>query len=262
MPDPGREPEPETASVRGRDLLTAVRRQRPRVHCIVNEVAAPFTANALLALGATPSMTWSEEEVADFVVGADALCINLGTLSSERRGAITAAVRCAGADAIPWVLDPVFVQRSPRRLRLARELLLRRPAVIKANSTELRVLMEEPAAMTAAQGSCVLWRTGAVDEIEHSHAQCTVANGHSLMERVSGVGCAAGAVLAALLGIGAEPFEAAVVAALIMGVAGELAAGGAGGPGQFQVALLDALHGLDGVELQTRARVNERAIES
>jgi len=249
-----------SAVARGQAQLAAVRRLRPRVHCIVNDVAAPLTANALLALGAIPSMTWSEAEVADFVAGADALCINLGTLSAERRGAIVAAVACAGAGGVPWVLDPVFVQRSPGRLRLARELLRQTPAVIKGNAAELAALLEDLPATPSEDRAAILWRTGAVDQIQCGSVLSTVANGHLLMAKVSGVGCAAGAVLGALLATGAVPFEAATSAALIMGVAGEVAASTAAGPGQFQVALLDALYHLDAVELQSRARVNERDI--
>ena len=97
------------------DLLDRLRAQRPRVHCITNSVAQAFTANVLLAAGAVPSMTVDPEEIADFVAGADALLVNLGTLDPERRQATGIAVEVATSKRKPWVLDPVFIDRTPRR---------------------------------------------------------------------------------------------------------------------------------------------------
>ena len=39
------------------DCVERFRAVRPHVHCITNSVAQHFTANVLLAAGATPSMT-------------------------------------------------------------------------------------------------------------------------------------------------------------------------------------------------------------
>ena len=68
-------------------LLSRLRAKSPRVHCITNSVAQNFTANALLALGAVPSMTLSGEEIGAFVARSDALLVNLGTFDRERREA-------------------------------------------------------------------------------------------------------------------------------------------------------------------------------
>src|SRR5580700_1216912 len=98
------------------DVLARVRARAPRVHCITNSVAQQYTANMLLAAGAVPSMTISREEIAAFVAGADALLVNLGTFDAERRAAIDVALgamgEAAGEPAMPWVLDPVFIERS------------------------------------------------------------------------------------------------------------------------------------------------------
>src|SRR3954471_21401401 len=89
------------------DILLRMRERAPRVHCITNTVAQAFTANVLLAAGATPSMTISPEEVGAFVADANALLVNLGTFDAERRSAIEIAVGSAKQH-LPWVLDPVF----------------------------------------------------------------------------------------------------------------------------------------------------------
>ncbi len=75
-------------------LLAKIRARAPRVHCITNTVAQAFTANMLLAAGATPSVTTSPEEIAGFVAGADSLLVNLGTLDAERRAGDRNRARC------------------------------------------------------------------------------------------------------------------------------------------------------------------------
>src|ERR1700692_5125601 len=94
------------------DVLARIRDRAPRVHCITNTVAQNYTANMLLAAGAVPSMTISPEEIGSFVAGADALLVNLGTFDAERRSAIELALGALGQGEKPWVLDPVFIERS------------------------------------------------------------------------------------------------------------------------------------------------------
>jgi hydroxyethylthiazole kinase len=70
----------------------------------------------------------------------------------------------------------------------------------------------------------------------------TIANGHPLMTRVTGLGCSATAVIGAFLAVELDPLAATVAGLAVFGVAGEIAAEQARGPGSLQVALLDALH--------------------
>src|SRR5580704_5197107 len=121
------------------DVLARIRARRPRVHCITNAVAQNFTANMLLAAGAVPSMTIAADEIADFVAGADALLVNLGTLDPERRIAIDLALAAVG-ERVPWILDPVLVDRSPPRAAFAATLVARHPRAIRLNRAELAAL--------------------------------------------------------------------------------------------------------------------------
>ncbi len=95
------------------DVLARIRARQPRVHCITNAVAQNFTANVLLAAGAIPSMTVAPDEVGAFTARADALLVNLGTFDRERRDATEIAIAEAARAGRPWVLDPVFIDRSP-----------------------------------------------------------------------------------------------------------------------------------------------------
>jgi hydroxyethylthiazole kinase len=229
------------------DAFDSARARRPRVHCLTNSVAQAFTANALLAFGAVPSMTSSAEEVAGFVAGADALLVNLGTLDAARRAAIGVALEAAAAKGAPWVLDPVLIDRSPQRARFARELTARAPAAIRMNRAEADALGD-------VEGGPVLVISGPTDEVRGARRTLRVSNGHPLMAKVTAMGCAAGAILAALLAGRAEPSVAALAAVLAVGVAGEIAGETATGPGRFGVAWLDALHGLDARTITERAR--------
>ena len=118
---------PSDVTLAAASALARLRDKGPRVHCITNAVAQNFTANVLLSLGCVPSMTLSAEEIGGFVAGAQALLVNLGTFDAERRQATELAVKAAAENKIPWVLDPVFVDRSRPRADFARALHRPRP---------------------------------------------------------------------------------------------------------------------------------------
>ena len=102
---PSLQPDPSRVA----EALSGIRTATPLVHCITNIVVAGFTANVLLALGASPAMVENDHESADFAAVADGLLVNLGTLSDERARACLAAAEAAYAAGKPWVLDPVAV---------------------------------------------------------------------------------------------------------------------------------------------------------
>ncbi|MDQ2725778.1 MAG: hydroxyethylthiazole kinase, partial [Actinomycetota bacterium] len=123
-----------------RDILRGIAAQAPLVHCLTNIVVAGFTANVLLAIGASPAMVENEEEAAPFAAMAGAVLVNLGTLSSERARAMRLAAASARDHQVRWVLDPVAVGALAHRTALAVELLEARPAVIRGNGSEIQAL--------------------------------------------------------------------------------------------------------------------------
>jgi hydroxyethylthiazole kinase len=242
------------------DILERVRARRPRVHCITNAVAQAFTANMLLAAGAVPSMTIAPEEVAAFTASADALLVNLGTFDAERREAADTAIEVATEEARPWLLDPVFIDRSQARADYARTLAERKPAAIRLNGSEFTALTgaePEGDALTryALDRLSVVALTGAIDMVTDGARLITVENGHPLMGRVTAMGCAGSALAAACLAVEEDAVNATAAALLALGVAGEVAAAGSRGPGSLTVAIVDALYDLDRATLIERARV-------
>lgn len=230
-------------------LVGRIRARSPRVHCITNTVAQAFTANVLLAAGATPSVTTSPEEIAGFVAGADSLLVNLGTLDNERREAVGLALDAAAARQIGFVLDPVFVDRSPSRLAFARTLIERGPAVIRLNAAELTALAGEAASPACARrfaqtSGAVVALTGEADIVTDGERLVALRNGDELMSKVTAMGCAGSAFVASALTVGPDRWLATAAAMMTFGIAGEFAADISNGPGSLGFAILDALHAM------------------
>ena len=243
--------------------LQTIRRQAPLVHNITNFVAMDLAANVMLAVGASPAMVQAIEEVEEFVAKADALTVNIGTLSADRAEAMQVAAAAAVENGKPWVLDPVGVGGTRYRRDLAGRLCALRPTVIRGNGSEIMTLRKgavarasgvdsahaseeaiDAARALAADTGAVVAVTGAVDYVTDGRRLVAVVNGDPLMTRVTGLGCAQTALVAAALAVSGDPVEACANALAILGVAGEQAAASARGPGSFRVGLLDLLYSL------------------
>ncbi|PVE23631.1 hydroxyethylthiazole kinase [Microvirga sp. KLBC 81] len=240
-------------------LLDRLRREHTRVHALTNAAAQTFTANLLLAAGGIPSLTFAPEEVSAFTGSSAALLVNLGTLDTERRKAILQAIATAHAQNKVWVLDPVFVDASSARLEFARACLASKPTVLRCNASEFAALAGTPAAPDAVKDfaklrGTVVALTGAVDLVTDGIRIFRIGNGHPLMTRVTAMGCAATVLVAAFTALHGSAIEAAAAALLVTGVAGEIAARDAKGPGTFQPAFLDVLFTLDLSTLVTHGR--------
>ncbi len=239
------------------DVLARIRSRAPRVHCLTNSVAQQYTANMLLAAGAVPSMTVAPEEVGAFVASADALLVNLGTFDAERRAAVELAVAAAGERRLPWLLDPVFIDRSPARAQFARKLVAGGPRAIRLNAAEFETLAggDGPTRFAHSRGAVVAL-TGDVDVVTDGERRAAIASGHPLMGVVTAMGCAGSALVCAGLAVEADAWLATTAALTAFAVAGEVAADQARGPGSFAGAIIDALYRLDGATLRARARIS------
>ena len=253
--------------------LDAIRARVPLVHNITNAVVTNTTANALLAIGASPAMVEGSDEVEEFAAIADALVVNLGTMSSAQAAAMRLAVGAACRAGKPWVMDPVAVGAIAFRTALARDLALRGPAAIRGNASEIRALAGAGGAgrgvdatagsATALAAAADLARrtgaavavTGATDYITDGSRVIAVENGDPMMTRVTGLGCTATAITGACVAVEPDRLAAAAHALALIGVAGEMAAERALGPGSLQLEILDALYQLDATELARRARL-------
>lgn len=229
-------------------VLARVAEARPRVQCLTNTVAQNITANMLLAFGAIPSMAIHVDEVAAMAEGAGAILINIGTINAESELAIPKLLEVARDRGKPVVFDPVFVELSPLRRHIAGQVLLLPDILVRGNATEMAALSFD---LAAANGVTRV-TTGKVDRIESKAASFAVAHGHPLMTRVTGIGCAAGALIAACCAVEANKAVAAAAALTAYGIAGEIAAERCRGPGSFEVELIDAVAAMDAATLAAR----------
>ena len=258
--------------------LARVRSSAPLVHNITNYVVMNNTANALLAAGASPAMVHAVEEVEEFVALAGALVVNIGTLSGRWVEAMHRAAARARARGTPWVLDPVGAGATRYRTDTCADLLAYRPTVVRGNASEILAVAGvggaagkgvdsaheaddalAPARRLATRTGGVVAVTGATDYVTDGARTVAIANGHPLMARVTGLGCTASALVGAFVAVTDDALEATVAALAVLGVAGELAAARAQGPGTLQLHLLDVLHSMDGETLAVHARVRQVA---
>lgn len=210
----------------------------PFVLCLTNTVAANFTANVLLAIGAKPAMIEEPSEAAELAAVADAILVNVGTLTPSQAEVMRAAVAVA-TGSVPWVLDPVGVQFLSYRRQFVLELIQRKPTLMRGNHAEIDFLS---GSVPNLKGSVPILSTGEVDRIwGDGREPIEITGGVAILQQVTATGCAQGAVCAALLGRGLSPVDAAVQASRLMKRAGARAFAKAPTPGSFQIALIDAL---------------------
>jgi hydroxyethylthiazole kinase len=253
-----------------------IRAKNPLVHNITNYVVMNSTANALLAIGALPVMAHAPEEVEEMVNIASALVINIGTLSERWIYSMFKAAAQAKKNGTPVILDPVGVGATSYRTKTARELVANNsPAIIRGNASEIMALYDDKKktkgvdsadlsdnAIAAAQKlsetyNCVVCISGVTDYIVKGKDIVRVSNGHPMMTRVTGLGCTASALCGAFVAVEKDLVMATVKAMAVMGIAGEMAAEKAAGPGSMQMHFLDYLYNLSADDIARRLKIEE-----
>ncbi|RJR33790.1 MAG: hydroxyethylthiazole kinase [Desulfobacteraceae bacterium] len=254
--------------------LAEVRRARPLIHNITNFVVMNYTANGLLAMGASPVMAHAQGEVEEMVSLAGALVLNIGTLSPEWIDSMVRAGKRANELDIPVVLDPVGSgatrMRTASAKRIIGEVSIR---VIRGNSSEILSLAQggartkgvdslhavdeagETAGALARELKITLAVTGAVDLVTDGSRLLRVHNGHPMMQNVTGTGCTATAAIGAFMAVDKDSVRATATALAYFGLAGEKAAEKADGPGSYQIGMLDALYRITPEHLKEGARI-------
>jgi len=244
-------------------VLTHLRNQSPLVHNITNYVVMNNTANALLAIGASPVMAHATDEVEDIVSISSSLVINMGTLSEKWIDAMILATTKAKELNKPVVFDPVGVGASKYRTETAKKIITSAtPQVIRGNASEIMALAQltnnskgvdstvsSDTAVTAAQKlsqelNNTIVISGSTDYIISNNQISEVFDGSSLMTKVTGMGCTATAIIGACIAVESDYHLASNVAMKIMGKAGNDAEKKSNGPGSFQMNFLDMLYNL------------------
>lgn len=252
--------------------LKTLREKAPLVQNITNYVVMNSTANALLAIGASPIMAHAKMEMADMVKIVGALVINIGTLDEFWVDSMLLAAKEANERNTPWILDPVGAGATPYRNETLVRLLAFKPSIIRGNASEIMAVAKvnvQTKGVDSTHGSdealvhgrqlskdtgAVICISGEVDYIIDGDRVASINNGHQLMGKVTGMGCTATALIAAFSAVEKDMFQATVSAMAVMGIAGEKAALNALGPGTLQLNFYDALYQLEGNEINKRLK--------
>ncbi len=204
--------------------ISKIRKTSPLVHCITNYVVANFTANGLLAIGASPVMADEALEVEEMVSNASALLLNIGTINSRTKEAMLLAGRKANEKEIPVVLDPVGVGATTYRQQTVQELLQTvKFNLIRCNAGELasiagvewqakgvdsgigEINVEKVAKQVAQKFNCLVIVTGPSDILTNGEQTYSIDGGNELMTQVTGTGCLLSAVCCAALAVAGDP---------------------------------------------------------
>jgi hydroxyethylthiazole kinase len=249
--------------MRAEEALRAISDERPLVHHLTNYVTVNLVANTTLCVGALPVMAHAQEEVEEMVSLASALVINIGTLDPIFVEAVLLAGGRANERGLPVILDPVGAGATSLRTETAGRLLSElNIAAVCGNAGEIATLAglaaevrgvesltgdaKEAARKAAGALGVTVAATGPTDYVSDGERTLAVSNGHPLMGRIVGSGCASTAAVGCFAAAGGADVETVAHVLAYFGRAGEVAAEGAGGPGTFEPRFLDALTMLAG----------------
>ncbi|MBK1895211.1 hydroxyethylthiazole kinase [Chryseobacterium paridis] len=254
--------------------IQLVRQHSPLVHNITNYVVMNNTANALLAVGASPIMAHAKSEIHEMVNIAHSVVINIGTLDEYWSEAMLLGAEAAHLAKKPWILDPVGAGATGFRDRILNQLLQYKPTVIRGNASEIIALAKanttvtkgvdstakSDEAISAAQFLVDHYQTivcisGETDIIIDHEKTFLIKNGHPLMTKVTGLGCSATAIIGAFIGVTENATESVAAAMALIGISGEIAVLESKGPGSLQVNLIDKLYNITEEEFSSHLKI-------
>jgi len=263
-------------SLKAAENLQKIRETKPLIHNITNFVVMNYTANVLLAMGASPVMAHAENEVEDMVAYAGSLVLNIGTLTNPWVASMVRAGERATALQKPIIFDPVGSGATPFRTASAKVIIDKtKVSVIRGNASEILSLGSQQsttkgvdatdsvqdaavtASLLAQELRTILAITGPIDLVTDGTRVVNIANGHPLMPYVTGTGCSATVIIGAFAAVDPDYLTAAATGLAFFGLAGEIAAKAANGPGSFMIHLLDALYNMTPEQLETGCRIHE-----
>ncbi|MBD3291617.1 MAG: hydroxyethylthiazole kinase [Armatimonadia bacterium] len=260
-------------------LLRKVREQSPLVHHITNWVTIYGCAAVTRAFGALPVMAHAGEESDEMAAHAQSLVLNIGTLTPALIDSMISAGTRANELDIPIVLDVVGAGATELRTDACRTILASVHAdIVKGNAGEIGTLAglaaevkgvesvslagdpTEAATRLAEETNSVVAITGGEDIITDGKTALLAANGHPRMGEVVGTGCMAASAIGCFAAVEDDHLVATASALALYGMAGELAAEKAAGPGTFLACLIDAVAALDEDTVRTQAQIEETGL--
>ncbi len=257
------------------NILNRIKAKNPIIFHITNTVTINDCANITLSIGASPLMSFCEEELEDILSFSSALVINIGTMDKFMTDIVVKAGKIANGLHVPVILDPVGAGASKARKELTQKLLKEvKFAVIKGNSAEIKTLLgldltncagvdskedfsdENAVKALANRLSTVIAMSGKTDIISDGKRVAKITNGTPLLACVSGTGCMSASLCASGCGASGEFFESAILGISLMGIAGEMSfEEGITTNGSLKVALLDNISKINSEIFMKKAKI-------
>ncbi|HBF6840728.1 TPA: hydroxyethylthiazole kinase [Clostridioides difficile] len=246
------------------NLIKDVKKLNPLVIHYTNNVTINDCANVTLAVGASPLMSFSYEEVEEMVSVANSVVINIGTMNSNMLDLFLLAGKAANKYNKPVVLDPVGVFASKARAELTSRLLNEvKFSVVKGNVSEIKFIggfnvrgkgvdsFDEEEDSTeiirkiAEKLECVVVATGKIDIITNGKGTYKINNGTDKLKGITGTGCMTASLIASFMAVTENILEAATMGVLTMSLSGELANLNNPTIGTFKENLMNAIYQMD-----------------
>jgi len=227
--------------------LLNLKQLRPLVHNITNNVVTTQSANALLAIGASPVMSQYHEEMEDMVNIASSLLINIGTLDTYGIQAMHLAAKRANQLKKPIILDPVGFGATQAREKAVLDLLTsHKITILKGNAGEIAKMYDKAGQHAQVRGvdaegsiesavgdmivkdlanryGCVVCMTGPMDIISDGTRIIHIHHNEPNLQHLTGVGCMTGSIQAALCASTNDPLIAAATGCAFVAMSGEMA---------------------------------------
>ena len=277
------------------NALKNVKEISPLTFCITNFVTVTDCANAALAIGASPIMSNGAEEGGEIVNIANALVINIGTLSKAQNELMRNSADQAKEINKPIIFDPVGAGVSALRNDMTKEIVENYPlALIRGNMSEIKAITQlinlniDEDKDVAGKGvdvaesdiiskdtlknnalivkqlakelDTVVIASGPIDIISDGELTFGLENGDEMMPLITGSGCMLTTIIGSYVGAN-EALIGGITACALMTIAGENAADYVRendlGTGSFRTILIDNLYKLNAEELVKRANLFE-----
>jgi hydroxyethylthiazole kinase len=244
------------------EAIKKIRKNRPLIHHITNYVVANATANYTLAIGASPIMASSKDEVAEIAGLAEVLVLNIGTITTEQFEGMKIAACVMKERDKKVVLDPVGVGVSKLRYSIVEYFIKEQLVdVVKGNYSEIIVLsglphktkgvdslernidtVSEAIEQLSNKYKCIFAATGETDIICNGINIQKLSGGNKIMQYFTGSGCIATSSVGAFLSV-ASPYDAAIYGLNLLKITASKI--NATGPAEFYNKLIDSVYSIN-----------------
>ena len=255
-------------------LVDKVKEMNPLVLHYTNEVTINDCANVTLAIGASPLMSYSLEEIEEIVSIASAVVINIGTMNSSNLELFIKAGRACNKYNKSVILDPVGVFATKTRSEFTNRLLNEvKFDVIKGNTAEIKYIggfdvngkgvdsfddeenIDEIIKVIAQKLDTIIVATGKVDTVSNGEKIIKIKNGTIKLKSITGTGCMTASLIGSFMGACENKFEAAIMGVLSMSISGEIANKENLSIGSYRVKLMDSIYELNKKTYEEYAKV-------